>query len=226
MSGGASTKGQDCDTSCNWEPLHMLSKLEHLDAELWPGEPKDTGKLSKLSSLSSLCRVELTYRDSTIGEAGGDGAAAWQKLPVKVLHFVASEYGRALVQQLGKLQGLQELRLRGGVQDGVVKATLEQLGAALQSLTDLRLLRIQGLSSIAGAKAQEGSEKAYHDVEGVAAVLQAIGGMQKLVVLHVELPVKLTEAAVQQVTGMMGQLLPSWMAPYCQLQGDKLSIVL
>jgi hypothetical protein len=101
-----------------------------------------------------------------------------------------------------------------------------QLATALQPLTDLRALRIEGITSIAGATAREGSEGAYHDVEGVAAVLRAMGGMRKLVVLHVELPVHLTDAAVQQVTEMLGQLLPSWMVPYCKVQGDKLSIVL
>jgi hypothetical protein len=143
-----------------------------------------------------------------------------------MLHFVGNEYGRALVQQLGRVQGLQQLMLRGGPHRGELKATLEQLAAALQPLTDMRVLRIEGVTSVAGATAQEGSEDAYHDVEGVAAVLRVIGGMRKLVVLHLELPVRLTDAAVQQLTGMLGQLLPSWMVPYCKVQGAKLSIVL
>jgi hypothetical protein len=169
--------------------------------------------------------VELAYSGNSIVGAGC-GAAAWQKLPVTLLHFVGNEYGRALVQQLGRVQGLQQLMMRGGPHQGECKATVEQLAAALQTLTDLQALRIEGITSIAGATAPEGDEDAYHSVEGVAAVLRAIGGMRKLVVLHVELPVRLTDAAVQQVTGMLGQLLPCWMVPYCNVQGDKLSFVL
>jgi hypothetical protein len=222
--GSTGIKGQDRNTSCSWEPLQQLSKLEQLDARFLPGEPKETGKLAKLAAFCSLRRVELTYRCHTIGGAGNDSAAAWGKLPVKVLRFNASVYGKALVQQLGKLQGLEELALGAGpgLTSAEVKATIEQLAAALQQLTTLRSLRLEGLASIAIAKAQDGSAVTHHDAGGVAAVLRAIGSMRKLVSLHV----RLADAAVQQLRGSLGQLLPSWMVPYCSVQGDKVSIEL
>jgi hypothetical protein len=77
-------------------------------------------------------------------------------------------------------------------------------------MTDLRSLRIAGLTQLAPKRMRH----AYHDVECVAAVLRAVGRMSKLVVLHLELPVRLTGAAVLEVSGMLDQLLLSWMVPY------------
>jgi hypothetical protein len=58
LTGSVGNSWQVRDTSCSWEPLHSLSKLKHLEANFWPGEPKETGKLSKLAILTSLSSVE------------------------------------------------------------------------------------------------------------------------------------------------------------------------
>jgi hypothetical protein len=72
LTGSVGNKWQERDASCHWEPLHLLSKLQHLKANLWPGEPKDTGKLSKLTSLTSLSSVELgTGATVSAGQAVG-----------------------------------------------------------------------------------------------------------------------------------------------------------
>jgi hypothetical protein len=44
LTGSVGNKWHERDTSCHWEPLHSLSKLQHLESNLWPGEPKETGK--------------------------------------------------------------------------------------------------------------------------------------------------------------------------------------
>jgi hypothetical protein len=213
------------DSSCRWEPVHLLTKLQVLRFITWPGQPRETGKLSALTSLTSLSSLELSYQGEEIDGAGADGAVlkAWQQLPVKKLSFAACQYGSALVQQLGMVHGLQTLDLSGWQDRGELKATLQQLAAALQSLKYLRSLRIAGLTYVVGAT--PAPREAPHDVEGVAAVLRAIAVLLKLRDLRVVLPLRLTDAAVQQVPGML-KLLPSWMVRYCTLQQDKLSITL
>jgi hypothetical protein len=87
---------------------------------------------------------------------------------------------------------------------------------------------MQAGSSMSQCVSTGGATGGSDCIEGVAALVEAIGGLQQLGTVQVRLPVELSSsdaAAVQQLSGMRGQLLPSSLAACCIVETNLLSIV-
>lgn len=136
------------------------------------------------------------------------------------------------VLQLGKLQGLTRLQLECGSfgpAPEYVHATPLQLAGALQSLTDLQQLSLGPI--VWGAKNRGGSGGVGdmtwlgpQDVESAAALLRAVGSLPELDYVRLDVPVRLDFSAVQQLSGMLQQLLPSHLASSCKVSKDHVAL--
>jgi hypothetical protein len=103
-----------------------------------------------------------------------------------------------VLQELGKLQGLTSLSLRTGF-GGKVAATHQQMEVVLQQLTRLQDLKLQTLK-VEPCQVSGFGIEAYHDVQGPEVLLQAVCGLCMLDKVQVELPVRLEDTAVQQLS--------------------------
>jgi hypothetical protein len=166
-------------------------------------------------------------------------AVAWGKLPLKSLRVSMDEVSAGFVQQLTMFRHLTCLSLMPLMWDDLgttyeretfsSAVTLSQLAAVLTQLTGLQVLALdmrrgdmQEGSSFLEGMSTGGAASGY--IESVAAIVQAIGGLQQLGTVKVQLPVELDDDAVQQLSGILGQLLPSSLAASCKVGTDLLSI--
>jgi hypothetical protein len=197
------------------QPLLVLSQLQqlHITCEdiLTAGHDDSTlvgEDLAQLSTLTSLQDVALKVDRHAGVTAEAVGAAAWHMLPLRQLHLRSAGVIHAdVLQELGKLQGLTLLLLRTDLA-GEVAATHQQMGVVLQQLTRLQDLQLQGLK-VEPCQVSSGGAEAYHDVQGIEVLLQAICGLRMLDKVQVELLVRLEDTAVQQLSDMFAASLPA-----------------
>ncbi|KAF6254816.1 hypothetical protein COO60DRAFT_282268 [Scenedesmus sp. NREL 46B-D3] len=215
------------------QPLLASSRLQKLDIifAVAPGVTAD--ELKQLSSLSSLQELRLLYAGCTAADAAA-AAPAWRSLPLKSLVWTSSD-APAVVQQLGELHGLTHLKLQAAGWPRV--CTSRQLAAALQQLSRLRHLVLQGpdsrqsaaLGPAPGAAADCGTGgvgDVWRNAGGVARILQAMAGLGDLQGAHVVLPVQLQESAVQQLRYVLPQLLPRRLARCCEVSKSRVAVKL
>uniref|UniRef100_A0A383W3M9 Uncharacterized protein n=1 Tax=Tetradesmus obliquus TaxID=3088 RepID=A0A383W3M9_TETOB len=219
------------------QPLLALSRLQQLQLEFAGAPAVPAAELQQLSSLGRLQELRLAYRGCREADAVGD-AAAWLLLPLTSFEWGSDELPAAVLQQLGKLKGLTQLVLHASGVSGSscsIESTPRQLAAVLQQLTKLRCLTIDGYDSMAvdGAAADTAAaggggggdvDGDWHSVDGVRAFLQAVGRLSTLQQATVVLPVRLQESAVQQLRGLLQQLLPKWLARCCEVQQDSVAV--
>jgi hypothetical protein len=228
---GWDTLGGNVKRSHSLQPLLALELLEELHLQM-PGAANAAAELSQLSSISSL--QELRLDCSVCPGSGFDSSAAlaWSKLPLKSLRVSIDEVTAGFVQQRTVFKHLTSLSLTHELGTTYERKTFSsavtssQLAAVLTQLPGLQVLaldlRRSGMN--AGSSSSEGvSTKCATSsgcVEGGAALVEAIGGLQQLGIVQVRLPVELDAAAVQQLSSM-----PSSLAARCNVKTDLLSIV-
>jgi hypothetical protein len=231
---------------CTLQPLLWLTQLQKLHV-LFDGVPVESEvAVQHLSSLTSLQEQRLSYawnRDAAEVGCGvpwqgsldatceaAAAASAWQDLPLTSLSWRGPDVPGAVLRKVAALTGLtslqlntQERRIELGFQ-----AEPRQLAAIPQQLTRLRQLSMVGFFSplavvIDGRMADTAGH--LHDMESVAALLQAIGELQMLEEVHLSLPVWLHECHVQQLSGKLQQLMPDHLLPYCSVTAGGISLM-
>jgi hypothetical protein len=209
------------------QPLLALSRLRKLiivceDVSAAAGEEAAlvSQEMVQLSTLDSLQELVLVMDTDLTADAAA--VAAWHVLPLRRLHLRSSGVIEAgVLQGLRQLEGLTSLSLRNHPSGaGSLAATHEQLGVVLQQLTRLQQLTLQALRvDLRGASSGDYREP-YHDVEGVAVLLQAICDLHELKSVQIELPVPIDDAAVQLLsTRFAASLLAS--VEQLQVKPDK-----
>jgi hypothetical protein len=211
-------------SSSSVEPLLGLQQLRRVELQCLQQQQLDAKQLQQLSSLSRLSHVSLAYDQAESITAAT--AAAWRQLLLRALplcYSSSSDKGQglaaAVIQQLGRLQGLTRLELSTSSSSSVIgkNAVLlhvspKQLAAALQPLKALRQLHVEGFgfagsggcskannSKPSGAK-QQPLEQVLALVEAVCRLLP---GLDKL---GLELRMPLAQKTVKQVVGLDKQL--------------------
>jgi hypothetical protein len=197
------------------QPLLVLRQLQqlHITCEdvLTAGHDEATlvaEDLAQLSTLTSLQDVALKVDRVAGVTAAAVGAAAWHALPLRLLHLRSTGVIHVdVLQELSTMQALTSLSLRTDLA-GNVAAAHQQIGLVLQQLTRLQVLRLQALR-VEPCQVSGGGAEAYHDVQGIALLLQAVCGLPMLDKVWVELPVRLEDTAVQQLLDTFAASLPA-----------------
>jgi hypothetical protein len=208
------------DLSFSVQLLLPLSHLTKLQIEITEAEA-ECEALGQLSSLPHLQELGVSCYASGY-KLGLAAAAAWAVLPLQKLEL--SNVSASLLQQLTNFQGLTRLCL--------VNVDAMQVTAVISQLPNLRSFALK--LSVSGVQSPPFSQRgttlslsnaqACAAFETVAALLQAIGGLQELaeVCVSMQLRVDSDGPALQQFDGLCWQLLPRSLVQNCQLrQGPK-----
>jgi hypothetical protein len=213
---------------CSLQPLLGLAKLQKLRLMLGL-QPPTAEQVAQLSVLSSLQEVALSY--CCAPGACGDAAAAtaWPVLPLLELGLQHIQLSSAALHNMQQLLGLTSLDL--GLKDyGVSRTAAEvsfgEVASMLLQMPALQRLGLYGLRFAATvvSKDRGGRRYMYHDGGGVAGLLQAVGGLRQLDYVLVNLRMKLQQEVVQELTGMLQQLLGMQLAPSCAIEPKLLRI--
>jgi hypothetical protein len=228
------TQQGDAEQGGRLLPLLGLSRLKKLQLEFGGAPTVTAEELKQLSRLSCLQELGLSYWGCTMADAAAT-TAALQALPLKSLQLVSDEVPGLVLGQLGQLQSLTRLEVQAArYAPSGINATPDMLAGVLQQLTSLRCLTVEGYDSMAA----DGSglvyardslvEGVWQSVDGVRALLHAVGGLSRLEQVNVVLPVSLQESVVQQLEVLLLQqlLLPGKLARGCQVQTDRVAIKL
>jgi hypothetical protein len=238
---------RDVMNACSFQPLLRLQQLRKLQLQ-FRGVPY-ASEVQQLSRLASLQELRATYgwtRNEAIqSDEVADTLSAFTGLPLKSLSWTSIDIPIAVVEQIGHLQGLTRLELGThlrGARTGL-EATPRQLATFLRPLIKLRRLQLhvhsraydavvasigsRPCSSSGGDATTVGRSAAvFDDAESVAALLRCVGWLRMVEEVELSLLVRLTGSDVQLLQGMLQQLLPSCMLPYCKVQADRISIQL
>jgi hypothetical protein len=140
-------------------------------------------------------------------------------------HLAASAV--QLAEVLQQLQSLQQLHVEFVTRRVAVRRMLGTSAARMSSSTGPRrssASRGRMTSGTGPLQEVRASCLDADDVEGVAAVLRALGSLQELVEVNVELPVDIEKAQVKQLASMLPQLLPSNIRQCCKLGQDEVKL--
>lgn len=211
------------------QPLLALSRLERLFLEV-PGAVAAAREVAQLSSISSLKELHIDVFQVR-GCALDSSIATWGVLPLRSLKINPNVVASAgFVQQLTVFQGLtrlfficrDDMKLAPAMisQDMLCSvATPELLATVLNHMPHLQLLTtdmsVGQDMQLAGKPPCIGESR---NLESVVALLQAIGGSECLNCVQLWLPVSLDDAAVEQLTDMLGQLLPCSLVTCCAVR--------
>jgi hypothetical protein len=203
------------------QSLLALSQLQTLHLDLTAAERAVPAahEFAQLSTLHSLQEVRIDWQSSYLAAAAlEDMAAAFQVLPLTSLTWEHAGIPAAVVQQLGSLQGLTALHLchdlyssdqsasqRVYQQDRVTPAAL---ATVLRQLPALQRLQLSARS-----RSESAATHAHDDTDGVVELVQAVGRMQQLSAVSVQMRVRLQDdwqdmAAAQQLNGKIWQWPP------------------
>jgi hypothetical protein len=226
------------------QPLLALSQLRKLRLRMCDNAP-EAEQVAQLTACSSLTDLVFNFSWSGVSEqlhraegaavaaAEEEAAAAasevWQLLPLKGLSWDSRCIPDDVLQQLSSLQGLtrSELQLTGA-RDPQQQLQTAEVAAVLKPLTKLQQLQLflnprfdhaQRTRAWASEEHDFNSSNRTDDAQGVTAFLHVVAGMCDLGQLNVNLPVHLSEAEAQQLSGMLHaqQLLPGCLGQCCSV---------
>jgi hypothetical protein len=227
----------------NLQSLLALSQLQALNLDLGGAGQRVPAahEFAQLSTLHSLQEVRIDWASCYLDAAGSieDMAGAFQVLPLTSLIWHHSGIPAAGVQQLGYLQGLTALELfssgvmsicrgrysprdmapaylRAYQQERVTPAAL---ATVLRQLTALQRLQLSDTRLGASAARRCDDEHcvcgwpAHDDTDGMVQLVQAVGSLQLLSDVGVDMRVRLQDdwqdmAAAQQLNGKIWQWPP------------------
>jgi Leucine-rich repeat (LRR) protein len=178
------------------QPLLALTRLQQLRLAFNRRLASDgvddscSSQLAELVELPRLQELALHYNSVSLPSVEA-AAAAWVVLPLVELSLSSDNADRRtripadVLQQLGQLQGLTHLALRGSYSN----ATLVELAAVLQQLRCLQHLALG--EPFWALSLQRTISEETHGVAAAAALLQALDELRKLHTVQVSLPLKL-----------------------------------
>jgi hypothetical protein len=231
----------------SFQPLLRLQQLRKLRLQFSGMPDASEEAVRQLSRLTSLQEIHLNYgwRDNEAMTHCDMAAApsAWTGLPLKSVSWSSTDIPVGVLHSIGHLHDLARLELCMYWSIAGLKVTPGQLAATLRPLTELRQLRLHVWSCVFAAHeasnrfgpcSSSGSDTptvghsaaVFDDVDDLAALLRCVGVLRKVEELNMVMLLRLSGSDVQLLQGMLQQLLPRYMLPYCKVQADKISIYL